>query len=167
MDAAAMFGLGGALGTALQGWLATRFNIYKLMLFEIALYVAAMLSLPTILGDAVLAPAVVFLMAAGFCAYHAGFILILVETYPNDVRTTGFGWALGVGRVGAAGSPVLAGALVGLGWTPGQIFTAAAVPGLLSALTLVTIGALLRRRGGGPKISHGPAAPDRPIPARH
>jgi AAHS family 4-hydroxybenzoate transporter-like MFS transporter len=166
MDAAAMFGLGGALGTALQGWLATRFNLYKLMFVEMALYLVAILALPNILDNAWLAPATVFFIAAGICAYHAGFILIVVESYPNDIRTTGFGWALGIGRIGATGSPVLAGALVGLGWSPGQIFAAAAVPGLVSVVTLAAIVSLLRRRqrtGGQAPFGLGPAAIDRPV----
>jgi AAHS family 4-hydroxybenzoate transporter-like MFS transporter len=144
MDAAAMFGLGGALGTALQGWLATRFNLIRLMFVEIGLYLVAILTLPMLLGDSVLAPVAVFFMAAGICAYQAGFVLLMIETYPNDVRTTGFGWGLGIGRVGATSSPVIAGALVTAGWSSGQIFTAASLPGIATALALLGI-ALLRR----------------------
>lgn len=151
MDAAAMFGLGGALGTAAQGWLATRFNIYRLMLAEVALYVAGFLVLPFILTNPLLAPVTVFVIAAGVCACHSGFILILMETYPADVRTTGFGWAFGIGRFGATSAPIVAGALVGAGWTSQHIFAAAAIPGVVSALALTGIAILLRRRrdGGG------------------
>jgi AAHS family 4-hydroxybenzoate transporter-like MFS transporter len=146
MAAASMAGLGGALGTASQGWLATRFNIYRVMFIEMALYLLAALTLPFMLGNAVLAPAMVFFISAGICAYHAGFILILMETYPNDIRTTGFGWALGVGRLGATSAPVLAGLLVGFGWSAERIFAVAAIPGFVSAVALVGIAVLLGKR---------------------
>lgn len=153
MDAAATFGIGGAIGTAAQGWLATRFNLYRLMLVEMMLFLVAMISLPLLLGDPVLAPAVIFFVAFGICAFHAGFILIVVESYPNAIRTTGFGWALGIGRIGATAAPVLAGALVAAGWSAGQIFVAAAIPGAVSALALIGISFLLRD-GRGPGDKH-------------
>ncbi|WP_190282747.1 MFS transporter [Rhizorhabdus histidinilytica] len=147
MHAASMFGLGGALGTALQGWMAARFNIYRLMFIEMAVYVIGILILPSILADELFAPVAVFFISAGICAYHAGFIIILSETYPDDFRTTGFGWALGIGRFGATLAPVLAGTMVGLGWGAQHIFSAAAIPGVASALTLFGIAILLGAKG--------------------
>jgi AAHS family 4-hydroxybenzoate transporter-like MFS transporter len=146
MDAASMFGIGGAIGTAAQGLLAKRFDIFQLMLLEIALFVAAILALPFVLTNAVLAPGIVFFVAFGICAYHSGFILLVTESYPENARTTGFGWALGIGRIGATGAPVIAGALVAAGWTPGQVFDAAALPALISAGALIGITLLFGRR---------------------
>jgi AAHS family 4-hydroxybenzoate transporter-like MFS transporter len=146
MNAAAMFGIGGALGTAAQGWLTKKFNIYRVMLLELALYLAAVLTLPFILDDPFLAPATVFLMAAGICAYQTGFVLIVIEAYPSDVRSTGFGWSYGVGRIGATSAPALTGLLVAMGWTPAQIFLGAAFPGIVSAAALIGIRLLLSRR---------------------
>jgi AAHS family 4-hydroxybenzoate transporter-like MFS transporter len=150
MDAAMMFGLGGALGTVAQGWLATRYNIYAVMFVEMVLYLIAILSLAFVLSGNVVAPVMVFFMAAGICAYHSGFVLILLESYPNGIRTTAFGWAFGIGRIGATSAPVLAGVLVGAGWRTEQIFAAAAVPGLMSALALLGVVILRGQRGGGP-----------------
>lgn len=172
MDAAAMFGLGGAIGTIAQGWLATRFNIYRLMVVEMALYVVAILLMPAVLDDATLAPAMVFLIAAGICAYQAGAIMIVVESYPDAIRTTGFGWAFGVGRMGATVAPILAGSLVAAGWSSGHIFTVAAVPGVLSVLALIGIAIILRRRdgagGAGEIAAYGTEArARRPLPTAH
>lgn len=150
MDAASMFGIGGALGTALQGILARRFDIFRLMLIEVALFIAAILTLPYVLTDSVLAPTLVFFVAFGICAYHSGFILLVTESYPEGARATGFGWALGVGRIGATSSPVVAGALVAAGWGPGEVFDAVALPAVLSAAALtaimVLIGSTIERR---------------------
>lgn len=162
MHSASTFGLGGALGTIAQGWLATRFNIYKVMLIEIALYVVAILALPFMLSDAVLAPTMVFFISAGIAAYHAGLILIVLESYPTNIRTTGLGWAFGIGRIGATSAPVLAGLLVGLGWSSGQIFAAASLPGIISASALLGIALLINRREKGGvfgRVSSAAASP--------
>lgn len=146
MNAASMFGIGGAIGTAAQGWLARQLDIFRLMLIEIGLFVTAILALPFVLSNAVLAPAIVFFVAFGICAYHSGFILLVTESYPDNARTTGFGWALGIGRIGATGAPVIAGALVAAGWSSGQVFDAAALPAVVSACALIGITVLFGRR---------------------
>ncbi len=149
MHSASTFGLGGALGTIAQGWLVTRFNIYKVMFVEMALYVIAILMLPFMLGNAVLAPTMVFFLSAGIAAYHAGLILIVLESYPTNIRTTGMGWAFGVGRIGATSAPILAGMLVSVGWSSGHIFAAASLPGIVSASALLGIALLINQREKG------------------
>ncbi|HMO74359.1 MAG TPA: MFS transporter [Sphingopyxis sp.] len=146
MDAAAMFGLGGALGTIAQGWLTTRFGIYKVMYVEILLFIAAMLMLPAVLGDPRMAPALVFVIAATICAYHAGLINLILEAFPEAIKSTAFGWAFGIGRIGAAAAPVLAGMMLGLGWSPALIFVGAAMLGVMTGLALLGVRLVLRQR---------------------
>lgn len=148
MDSAAMFGLGGALGTLSQGWFTTRYNIFKVMFVQIAIYISAIALLPLVISHELLAPLMVFFIAAGICAYHSGFVILLMETYPEDVRATAFGWAFGLGRVGATSAPAIAGALVALGWSTSHIFIAATLPGAVSAIALIGIALLLRRKRG-------------------
>jgi AAHS family 4-hydroxybenzoate transporter-like MFS transporter len=62
------------------------------------------------------------------------------KLYPARMRTTGLGWALGIGRLGGIAAPVLGGYLLSLGMKPPQIFlsacgiaiVAAAATGLLA-----------------------------------
>jgi AAHS family 4-hydroxybenzoate transporter-like MFS transporter len=62
------------------------------------------------------------------------------KLYPARMRTTGLGWALGIGRLGGIAAPVLGGYLLSLGMKPPQIFlsacgiaiAAAAATGLLA-----------------------------------
>jgi MFS transporter, AAHS family, 4-hydroxybenzoate transporter len=65
------------------------------------------------------------------------------KLYPTRIRTTGLGWALGIGRLGAVAAPVLGGYLLSLGLAPTRIFLSA------SALALIagTATALLVFRG--------------------
>lgn len=146
MSAAAMFGIGGALGTLAQGWLTKVFNIYRVMFAEMVVYVLAVLSLSLFIENSVLAPVMVLILSAAICAYQTGFVLIIMEAYPSDVRSTGFGWSYGVGRIGATIAPALTGWLVSRDWTPHNIFIAAAFPGLACGLAVVGICILLSRR---------------------
>ena len=65
-----------------------------------------------------------------------GLIALAAGMYPTSVRSTGIGWAMGMGRVGQFFGPFLTGLLVALGWKVGGIFYAAAVPCFIGALFL-------------------------------
>jgi AAHS family 4-hydroxybenzoate transporter-like MFS transporter len=76
-----------------------------------------------------------FVIGCQFCmnALAAGF-------YPTAVRSTGVGWALGIGRIGSIVGPVVGGLFISLGWSTEQIFAAAAVPAVVAALAVFLIG---------------------------
>jgi AAHS family 4-hydroxybenzoate transporter-like MFS transporter len=57
--------------------------------------------------------------------------------YPTDVRSTGIGTGLGIGRFGAFIGPLLAGELMRNQWTSQDLFHAAAVPAAISALAIL------------------------------
>jgi AAHS family 4-hydroxybenzoate transporter-like MFS transporter len=59
--------------------------------------------------------------------------------YPTYLRSTGLGWALGIGRVGAIVGPYIGGSMIGAKWTSQQLFLAAAVPAVISAVTLMIL----------------------------
>jgi AAHS family 4-hydroxybenzoate transporter-like MFS transporter len=56
--------------------------------------------------------------------------------YPTDLRSTGVGAGLGVGRVGAIVGPYVGGQLLALHWSNQQLFLASAVPALISAVVM-------------------------------
>jgi AAHS family 4-hydroxybenzoate transporter-like MFS transporter len=49
------------------------------------------------------------------------------------MRTTGLGWALGIGRLGGIAAPVLGGYLLALGVAPTRIFLSACLFALIAA----------------------------------
>jgi AAHS family 4-hydroxybenzoate transporter-like MFS transporter len=55
------------------------------------------------------------------------------QLYPASIRSTGVGWAIGVGRIGAVLGPSIAGVLVSLQWTASELFAIAAVPPFVAA----------------------------------
>jgi len=65
------------------------------------------------------------------------------KLYPARMRTSGLGWALGIGRLGGVAAPVLGGYLLALGMEPTHIFLSACVFALIAAMAT----ALLAFRG--------------------
>jgi MFS transporter, AAHS family, 4-hydroxybenzoate transporter len=65
------------------------------------------------------------------------------KLYPARMRTTGLGWALGIGRLGGVVAPVLGGWLLSQGLPPTQIFLCACAFAVIAAAAT----ALLHFRG--------------------
>jgi AAHS family 4-hydroxybenzoate transporter-like MFS transporter len=81
--------------------------------------------------------------AAGFGVIGAqnGANALAAEVYPTEARSTGVGWALGVGRIGSIIGPTLGGMLIG---TTPRLFAYATVP-LMLAATAALVAAVIRR----------------------
>jgi AAHS family 4-hydroxybenzoate transporter-like MFS transporter len=83
------------------------------------------------------------LMAANFlagCCVSGGqksLIALAAVFYPAPVRSTGVGWALGIGRIGGILGPVLLGAALTAGWTPQAAFYVMAGPMLAAGLLVL------------------------------
>lgn len=86
-------------------------------------------------------------------AFIAGYFVIGTQTaanavgalvYPTSMRSTGIGWALGVGRIGSVVGPVIGGALVGLKWLVSDLFVVAAIPAVVAMMAALT---MLRLQG--------------------
>jgi AAHS family 4-hydroxybenzoate transporter-like MFS transporter len=78
------------------------------------------------------------------------------KLYPARMRTSGLGWALGIGRLGGIVAPVLGGYLLTLGLAPTRIFLVACVFALIAAAATAL---LAFRPGPVESLSVGEAAP--------
>ena len=90
----------------------------------------------------------------GFCVVggQTGINALSGTIYPTYMRSTGSGWALGMGRIGSIIGPLIGGELLGLGVPTARLFQFAAAPALCAA------GALFLLRWVGGKVSAGLAA---------
>ncbi|MED2942082.1 aromatic acid/H+ symport family MFS transporter [Bacillus swezeyi] len=61
------------------------------------------------------------------------------EYYPKEIRATGIGWALGIGRIGAIIAPSLFALILASGIDPKQSFMIFAVPSLFAALGILLV----------------------------
>ncbi|HBP5308877.1 TPA: aromatic acid/H+ symport family MFS transporter [Pseudomonas aeruginosa] len=125
-----MAGGGYALGSSLA------FLVTLVLFFALAAASLAALGLgpgPWLLnGLLVVAGATTIGTLAVIHAYAAQF-------YPAWVRSTGVGWAAGVGRLGAIAGPMLGGSLLALELPFQQNFLAFAAPGVIGALAIACI----------------------------
>jgi MFS transporter, AAHS family, 4-hydroxybenzoate transporter len=71
------------------------------------------------------------------------------KLYPARMRTSGLGWALGIGRLGGIAAPVLGGYLLARGMAPTHIFLSACLFALIAALAT----ALLAFRGSRARVA--------------
>ena len=103
--------VGGALGSLALSLLTQRFHVKTLTITAMGLSVACVALFGRSSPD--LAQLGLFAALAGFCTNGAivGLYAIFAEAFPTAVRAGGTGFVIGVGRGGAALSPVIAGAL--------------------------------------------------------
>jgi AAHS family 4-hydroxybenzoate transporter-like MFS transporter len=131
--------VGGTIGTFGLAWMIARAGFVPMltMTFAIATVSIALIGQPGIS----LALLTVIVFAAGWCVVggQPGVNAFAATFYPTYLRSTGIGWALGVGRIGAIVGPYIGGRLIGAAWTSQQLFWAAALPALVSTLTLVAL----------------------------
>jgi len=125
--------IGGATGGALFGFLMRKWDIKGPTIAAAVLGSAAVAAFgmgsDTLWGWRVATFLTMFFLNAAIVGYYAAF----AKGFPAYARATGTGFVLGVGRAGAAGSPIIAGFL----------FTALGNEELLTVSAIMSIGAIL------------------------
>jgi len=133
-----MLNFGAVLGAVGGGWLADRFHIKYVL---VGMYALAAVSI-TLLGYKVSMP-VLYLLVGLAGASTIGTQIVTYayagQFYPASVRSTGIGWASGVGRSGAILAPIVIGTLVGMALPLEQNFVAIAIPGVIAVLAVSMI----------------------------
>ena len=98
--------------------------------------------------------------AAGVCIAggQCGINALVTTLYPTEIRSTGAGWALGIGRIGSILGPVLGGFLISFDLPAKLLFTVLAVPPLLTAGMLAGLAQVrsARTRGASAMAVVGP-----------
>jgi MFS transporter, AAHS family, 4-hydroxybenzoate transporter len=140
-----LFQVGGTLSCLVVGWPMDRFGAFRVLPF---MYGAGAI-LVAVLGNA--GASVSALMAltglAGFCVVggqNAANALAAIF-YPTAARSTGVGWCLGIGRIGAIIGPLVGAFLVSLNWPTPSIFLLGALPLGIATLAVAMMGLRYRR----------------------
>jgi benzoate transport len=127
-DAFFNFNLGGVIGIYLMAWMSTRWKLSNLIFG---------LSLSSAIGMVIFAYApnqlsllmtlillIGILQQGGFTGLYGA----ASKVYPTEIRSTGIGWAIGLGRSGAVAGPAIAGYLIVAGFDMSANFIFFAVP---------------------------------------
>jgi AAHS family benzoate transporter-like MFS transporter len=129
---------GAMLGAVGGGWLADRFHIKYVL---VGMYALAAVSI-TLLGYQA-QPELLFVLVGLAGASTIGTQIVTYayagQFYPLAVRSTGIGWASGIGRSGAILAPIVIGTLVGMALPLEQNFMAIAIPAVIAAIAVSLI----------------------------
>ena len=159
--AATALPLGAVLGAIFWGWMIDRFRP-PLMLALAALWYAIWLApVGAVTHSVPLLTLLLFVAGIGSGSQTAvnAYTGLL---YPTLIRSTGIGWAIGVGRIGSILGPAMGAAMIAGQWSLPAMFHAAALPLLVAAAALYAIGFSRPLRG-----TEGRAPPAVPGPAAH
>jgi AAHS family 4-hydroxybenzoate transporter-like MFS transporter len=137
--ATAVFQGGGVVASLVLGSLVDRFGAYRVMSITFLLGAISVASLGY-------SHSIFSIMCCTFCA-GAGVIggqtganALAASFYPTYIRSTGVGWALGIGRIGSIVGPILGGLMLSLHWPLSTIFLAAAIPSLVGSAAIFLMG---------------------------
>jgi AAHS family 4-hydroxybenzoate transporter-like MFS transporter len=139
-----LFSLGGIIGTLAQGPLMKALGAHRIIPLELAVSVGLVLVAANVFETFPLMMAMTVVLGICVQGAQAGLNAVAAMFYPTAIRSTGVGWALGVGRIGSITGPMIGGVMLGLQWTPQQIFTAGAIPAACAAAAVLLS---LRLRG--------------------
>lgn len=121
------FSFGGVVGCLAEGSLLNGLGAYLVLVAEYGLASVFMGSLGYLTGSFSLLATVATLLGFTVIGAQGGLNALAAKFYPTSIRSTGVGWALGVGRVGSIVGPYLGGALLSSGWKPRGILLFGAV----------------------------------------
>lgn len=138
----ALLNLGGIVGALCFARLIDRFGPYKVLPAAYAAAAAATVVVGQATG-AGFAALMTMVFVAGFCVIGAQISInaLAANSYPAEIRSTGVGWALGIGRAGSVVGPIVGGLLVAAGLQVGALFLIAALPAMLAAVAVLMLAA--------------------------
>jgi AAHS family 4-hydroxybenzoate transporter-like MFS transporter len=148
--------VGGTIGTFGLAWLISRGGFVPMLVATFAVATASI----SLIGSPGISLALLFVIVfiAGWCVVggQPGMNALAATFYPTYLRTTGVGFALGIGRIGAIVGPYIGGRMMAAQWTNQQLFWAAAVPAFISTLTLIALMFVMKGRVAAPRQGAAP-----------
>jgi len=153
--AASIYSIGLVAGCFSLAAVVDRFGMERALTLSLALATLTLLAIGQ-LGPP-LWQLVVLLLCAGLGGgSQAGINALCGLLYPPSIRATGAGWAIGLGRLGAIGGPLVGGLVLGRGLAGSRIFTVAAISAGCATVLMAVFAYRRRQR------AHGVADPVNP-----
>ena len=130
--------IGGMIGAIGGGVLADKFHLKPVLSIMFTVGAIALILLGFNSPQAVL---YVLIAIAGAATIGSQILLytFVAQFYPTAVRSTGMGWASGIGRIGAIVGPVLTGTLLTFELPHQMNFLAIAIPGIIAAIAIYLV----------------------------
>lgn len=143
---------GGMLGAICGGRIADRFGLPRVVIAYFALGALCIALLGTNPAMPVLY-LLIFIAGAGTTGTQILLYASVAEFYNLSVRSTGLGWASGMGRVGAIVGPMLGGLLMAAKLPMAMNFVAFAIPGVIAVLATLVFIIASRQQSARPELA--------------
>lgn len=153
--ATALFSGGGVLGTWALGRIIDRFGPYRVLSVNYLLgaVFVALLGVSHAISTIMVCT---FFAGVGIIGGQIGANLLAASYYPTFIRSTGVGWALGIGRIGSIVGPAMGGYMLSRNWPLTTVFLVSAIPVACGSAAIYFLGrresaAAAERRGDAPR----------------
>lgn len=140
-----VFNLGSIVGSVIGGWVADRIGSKPVIVASFTLAAISAMAL-SLRPDVWLLYALVAIGGHGAIGTQNLINPFVTSYYPARLRSTGIGWSLGIGRLGAITGPIIGGAVLASTLSPGWNFYMFAIVAALGALTILLVPKLNDRR---------------------
>ena len=138
-----MFQVGGAFG-AVFGWMVDRAGPSRAIFTAYLIGALAIACIGFAEGNFVMLTLSVFAAGFGIIGGQTAANALAAMSYPTQIRSTGVGWATGIGRAGSILGPGLAGILIQAGMSTQNIFYLAVIPAVCAAAAGASLSGLRR-----------------------
>ena len=130
--------VGATVGAIMMGWLADLWGVKKAL---IMFYIVAAITIMSlgITSNMLLLYVLVAIAGATTIGSQNLANSYVSQYYPSSIRSTGLGWALGIGRIGGIVGPLLGGFLLASTLSLQFNFMVFALPGVIAALAVFLI----------------------------
>lgn len=131
--AGTVFNLGAFFGIISQGYISSRMGLKRTVALFLGITGILMAAFKMFIGSSALL-FVIGLLGFTLQGGFVGLYVVAARIYPTEFRTTGMGWAIGVGRLGGVIGPALGGVLIGIGLSMAENFMIFSIPVILAGL---------------------------------
>ena len=138
-----LYHVGGVAGTYVLGLLMDRLGPHRMQISAMLVAVVGLYVFATVPGMTQWTTTAVLMLAGfGVVGGQVGVNALASMTYPVAMRSTGLGWALGIGRIGSIVGPAIGGVMLATAEDARSVYLVCIVPTIIGIAAV----ALLRRR---------------------
>jgi len=131
--AGTIFNVGAFFGIILQGYFSSKIGLKKTISIFLFLTFLLMASFKLFVGTDILL-LIYFLLGFSLQGGFVGLYAVAARLYPTEFKTTGVGWAIGMGRVGGILAPLIGGFLISIGLSLSANFFIFSIPALVASV---------------------------------
>ncbi len=128
-----IFNVGAFFGIVLQGYFSSKIGLKKTISFFLLLTFLLMASFKLFVGTDLLL-LVYFLLGFSLQGGFVGLYAVATRLYPTEFKTTGVGWAIGMGRAGGILAPLIGGFFISIGLSLSANFFIFSIPALIASV---------------------------------